>query len=1145
MKRILLNFAVAAGILSWIVLLFLFLLLLFPNSVVKTIDQYAIPSYSIEFSKLQNSGNVLNQNLQFFDFHIMKNDKSVLKLKELFLGFSFKPQYIFQPIRINAIAIEEGYLIQSDFMNSNSSQLFVSLNETFLISFKNFKFQKNDSIFEINGDLFGSLSSSISGQLSFLHDNQLSTIALDSFDDSYRISLNLHSYNWLSLIPAYTERSLQDFAFEINALGQFQNDQSIVKGSFKSNSIFLESLSIKPNQGSFYFQIQKDIGTLSLTEFLHPLVDEEYPIQINLQNKSIGIPRFSLSDEFFEEGTLPLTNLSIKNLFISLEGILPKFSGFISDLDLKDLYFEEILNLSGDFSGYGYNTKFLIDSETSIIKNYKKNAIHASVSGMTKFDGSALDLKARIKNQSSAIDLALQVNPASIRPLSIIFKGRDIPKSLVTFSIPISLQGLSPFIDTSVILEEKNSIYFEYSSPSSESKAILKAKILLNESKLALSNGFTADLSLPIIETDAEHLYIFSPSGKVSTLSHNGVYGLLNYNTQKLTLHSTHDIESNDAKKFLSLENNNLNLPYMQVEHRGELNLVSLKLSNAVSIKTKDFYIPIVESHKIYFNKANIYIVNLDKIYGLLPSAYMNKEFSTLLSGINLIKKYDLTFSTNINLELSDFIPDSDYLQISGNDFFDMDLLIQKNTPPIFKINSDLKNIELNSYLNVLSKNKLEKLPTEIMITNLSSPSLTVSNKQIDMHIRNLSDYDGYISIGKRLPAQFKNFKKDSGLNVYLYSEFISENLLNASFSKFSESTSIKFNQLAFDIKKLKLFSNSFADLNGLIELKNSEIIGNLIADKLNVKLRMDSSGFLRIEIKDSTIPDINFINSAQSSLDTALNSRIIVRNSSFDKLKIKNLDVYLLNNKNNFTANNLKLSSNLISIKPFKESSNAYFSIDKNEPIYKIRGDFLIKDSNKIPYLKDFADFSYFNGSLNLQWRELSTLSHIEGETNFILKDLLLKDSISDSLALNLLGVLNLRNILGKLANLDLSIDEFTATKLGRVEGDLLFSKSKMRLTSPLFIETNAAKMRWVGQIDKNSKNNLNDLDLNLDLRIRIGENLPWYAAILGGIPAVAGSAVINELFEEDINNLTNYQYEIFGTISEPKLERIKQEIK
>ena len=75
----------------------------------------------------------------------------------------------------------------------------------------------------------------------------------------------------------------------------------------------------------------------------------------------------------------------------------------------------------------------------------------------------------------------------------------------------------------------------------------------------------------------------------------------------------------------------------------------------------------------------------------------------------------------------------------------------------------------------------------------------------------------------------------------------------------------------------------------------------------------------------------------------------------------------------------------------------------------------------------------------------------------------------------------------------------------------------------------------------NKNSKNNLDALDLNLDLRIRVGENIPWYAAILGGLPAVAGSAVINEIFEEDINNLTNYQYEIVGTISEPKLKRIK----
>ena len=94
------------------------------------------------------------------------------------------------------------------------------------------------------------------------------------------------------------------------------------------------------------------------------------------------------------------------------------------------------------------------------------------------------------------------------------------------------------------------------------------------------------------------------------------------------------------------------------------------------------------------------------------------------------------------------------------------------------------------------------------------------------------------------------------------------------------------------------------------------------------------------------------------------------------------------------------------------------------------------------------------------------------------------------------------------------------------------------------MFLFSNSVVRNNVTEINKNSKNNLDDLDLNLDLRIRVGENLPWYAAILGVLPAVAGSAMINEIFEEDINNLTNYQYEILGTIAEPKLERVKQEI-
>ena len=1146
MKKLFSIFVICLGILSWTFFLLLTVLAFSPLSLIKVIDNYVFPAYSIDFSELESSGNALNRNLNFNNLHITHNDRVLIQAKELDLGLSLKPHKLFYFININNITIKDGYFDFSNLRSSNSyPNSIINFSDEILLSFENLKYQRNDSIFEINGNLFGDLFRSFNGQLSFFHNDQLSTIALSSFEDSYRFSLNLHSYEWLNFIPTFNTSSIKDLVFQINAVGEFQNNQSNIRGSFDSSGFSLKSFSIQPNKGSFHYHSQKNIGILKLTEFLHPLVDEEYPIQINLKKKSLTVPRLILSPQILRIEALNFSNLIIENLFLSLDNLLPRYSGFIKDLDLNDMYFKEVSNLSGSFSGHRDQIKFLVNSNSAILQNRNQNFISASILGEGNFSDSVFDLKARIKNQSASIDLALNINLEPFNPLFIELSGQDVSKDLITFSLPSSLKSASTYIDASLNLALKNSIYFKYSTPSSSSKADLKAKILMDESKLILNEDSIINFARPVIEADSQNLYIFSPSGKVTNFSYKEAYGLINYNTQKLRFYSLHDLKSNDLNSAFNVEGVGINFPDIQAEHKGEIKLSASNFNNAISLKTETFFIPISQPQKIKFDKANIFVVDLDSIFGSLPSTFMNEEILVNLLGEDLTEEYDLTFSTNINFDPGYFIKDSLYLQVSGNDLFKIHLNIKKNSQPILKLNSDLKNIELNSPLSSLSKNKLIRLPTEIFITNFLNPSIRVNNQKVDMHIRDLKKYDGYISIGKKLPDQYRNFYKEIGLNLYLYSQFMDENLLISLLPSNRELTSIKFNKLAFDIKNFKFFDNKFSDLSGFFDLKNPEIIGSLIADKLNLNLKVDQTGFMRIEIKDSIIHDVDFINASQSNSEITINSRLIVKNSSFSKIKIKDLDVYLVNNKKNFSANNLKLTSNLISIKPMKNSSVAYFSIDKIKPLYKIRGDFLIKDSNKIPYLRELADFSYFNGSINLQWEELSTLSHIEGDSNFILKDLVIKDSISDSLAFNLLGVLNLRNILGKLANLDLSIDEFTSVQLGRVEGDLLFNKSKLRLASPLFIETNAAKMKWVGQIDKNSESELNDLDLNLDLRIRVGENLPWYAAILGGLPAVAGSAVINEIFEEDINNLTNYQYEVLGTIKDPKLERVKQEIK
>ena len=90
---------------------------------------------------------------------------------------------------------------------------------------------------------------------------------------------------------------LKDLKFKFNAIGELQRNQSIIKGSFEHGELYLQSLNIKPNKGSFVFQSNQDIGALNLTKFLHPFIDEEYPIQVNFSKKSIAFPRFFLSPQ--------------------------------------------------------------------------------------------------------------------------------------------------------------------------------------------------------------------------------------------------------------------------------------------------------------------------------------------------------------------------------------------------------------------------------------------------------------------------------------------------------------------------------------------------------------------------------------------------------------------------------------------------------------------------------------------------------------------------------------------------------------------------------------------------------------------------------------------------------------------------------
>ena len=61
------------------------------------------------------------------------------------------------------------------------------------------------------------------------------------------------------------------------------------------------------------------------------------------------------------------------------------------------------------------------------------------------------------------------------------------------------------------------------------------------------------------------------------------------------------------------------------------------------------------------------------------------------------------------------------------------------------------------------------------------------------------------------------------------------------------------------------------------------------------------------------------------------------------------------------------------------------------------------------------------------------------------------------------------MRNILGKVANLDLSLQEFAQTEINRLETNIIIDEDSLFIKDQMVLDTNSAKMLWRGRIKKN----------------------------------------------------------------------------
>ena len=584
-------------------------------------------------------------------------------------------------------------------------------------------------------------------------------------------------------------------------------------------------------------------------------------------------------------------------------------------------------------------------------------------------------------------------------------------------------------------------------------------------------------------------------------------------------------IESEDLINLSEFYDKNINL---KVHSKGYLDSKKNQISALNKYIFKDSYIVTRTKYEVKKIDAVLYTNTNQKLSGIFSAKIPDQIINGSISVFN----NKLTLRSDVSIKMDDIINFGDYLNLSGTEIFNAKLSIDKNVS--LELSSNLSNTTFSSIIDELNKRPFDNLKTKILIPDLSQPTFEIKNNKFSAFI---NDNNGYFSLGSSFDENIKKLNLIDGFYIFLELDDLKiANLVID--NQLDDDSNLKFIKLK--IKKLDFFNNIYFDQIFEINFNNDETMAAFYGNNLNGTFRIDSSGFTRIDVFDTKFEfkGVNIFDSDDSFKLNDMNLRFVGKNiQTFDDV-FQNVDFYFLRNKTVTTIDNIKISSENFNIGPSSKNEKAYISYNNEIDLYKIRGSFeLDNQKNLLGNLINY-DFEYLFSDLNVQWKSASQLKNLEGRIRFKIKDLESNTTLPDSTLLSALKVFNLNALVSNLGDQT----SFNSSKLiiSRAEGDFYVGENRALLIKPIKLETAEAKMSWTGEIIKNNKGLMDQLDLSLDMRLKVSENIPWYAAIFGGIPALAGGFVLENIIDERVDDASTFKFNITGSINDPKIIRL-----
>ena len=636
------------------------------------------------------------------------------------------------------------------------------------------------------------------------------------------------------------------------------------------------------------------------------------------------------------------------------------------------------------------------------------------------------------------------------------------------------------------------------------------------------------------VEIDDKEVKLILRNGMINSLSYNAIDALYKPSSNKIFYLSEHFLETTDIDnlKLFNLSSFNDYMFNIKLTSKGIFAINSNKLTSFNKMHFLDSKLETKSGYKINYIDSIIYTDINQSLHGMFSAEIPDQAIKGSIS-------YDqdkmLSARSDISIQMNSLISSNQYFDINGDELFSA-LLKVGNGKTSIQLKSNLKRTDIVSPIKEIQKPLGSSLMTSIYIDDLSKPSYLIGNEEYDIFID--SNKSGYFILGNYFrDLQISNKKKDG---FYIYLDLDEIKMKDYSFSNSTENTSSIIKAVKIKAQIFNIFSNNYKDQLLDIYLDNNESQIDLSGKDLSGKINIDRAGFIKVNLENSKFK-FNNLGYATNDIDelSALNIRFISTNLETDRGFFETADFYLLKNTQILTIDNINISSEGFKIGPYSDEQKAYISIDRANDLYKIKGMYEIYNSSNP--LKDILnyDFNFLKASLNVQWNSLSSLKNLEGDIDFLVKDFSLDADIPNSTFLRAIKVLNLNAMIEGINNQKVSSTN-SALEIQRASGKIYFSKGRGLITTPITLETDEASLKWVGEVLKNQKGEMDELNLDLSMRLKISENIPWYAAIFGGIPALAGGYVLENIFEDVLDNVSTLKFKVDGTVDDPKLERL-----